>query len=80
MIHLGKLIREELAAQERTPAWLARKLFCDRSNVYKLLKKQNLDTELLRRISVILQHDFFSDCSERMHLPSETENESEQHR
>jgi len=62
---------EELTAQERTPAWLAKKLYCDRSNIYKLLKKQSLDTELLRRISVILQRDFFSVYSDEMCLPDD---------
>jgi len=59
---------EELTAQERSLAWLARKLYCDRSNIYKLLKKQSLDMEPLRRISVILQRDFFSVYSDEIHL------------
>ena len=59
MLHIGKLIREELHRQERTVSWFARKLFCDRTNVYDIFQRKSIDTELLLRISVILNHDFF---------------------
>lgn len=58
-LHIGQLIKEELERQERTVSWFARKLYCDRSNVYKIFKRPTIDTELLLRISVILNHDFF---------------------
>lgn len=60
-LHIGKLIKEELERQERTVSWFARKLYCDRSNVYKLFKRPTIDTELLLRISIILNHDFFGE-------------------
>ena len=60
-LHIGQLIKEELERQERTVSWFARKLYCDRSNVYKIFKRPTIDTELLLRISVILNHDFFAD-------------------
>lgn len=59
MIHIGRLIEEELHRQERTVTWLAAKLYCDRSNVYKIFKKQSIDTELLVRLSRILGRNFF---------------------
>ena len=59
MIHIGSLIEQELRRQERSVAWFARKLHCDPSNVYKIFKKQSIDTQLLENISSILQHDFF---------------------
>ena len=59
-IHIGNLIKEKLRQQERSNAWLARKLFMDSSNVSKMLKKQYIDTEILLRISLILEEDFFS--------------------
>lgn len=64
-LHIGKLIKEELERQERTVSWFARKLYCDRSNIYKIFKRPTIDTELLLRISNILQHDFFGDYRER---------------
>lgn len=58
-IHIGRLIRLELESQERTATWFARKLCCDRSNVYKLFARPTVDTCLLCRISVILNCNFF---------------------
>ena len=59
MIHIGKMIEAELHRQERTVAWFARNLYCERTNVYHIFKRQSLDTELLLRISRLLDHDFF---------------------
>ena len=58
-LHIGSLIKKELEKQERTVSWFARKLCCDRSNVYKLFKRSTIDTELLLRVSQILHYDFF---------------------
>ena len=60
MIHIGKLIEAELHRQEHSVTWLARKLYCDRTNVYSIFKRTSIDTELLYRISIILKHNFFS--------------------
>ena len=60
---IGQLIKEELQRQERGITWFARKLACDRSNIYRLFEKESIDTGLLLRISVILQHDFFAELS-----------------
>lgn len=61
---IGCLIKDELKRQERSISWFARKLACDRSNVYRLFQKESLDTALLTRISLILNHNFFSDLSQ----------------
>jgi hypothetical protein len=60
---IGIMIKEELARQERTVSWFARHLSCDRSNIYRIFQKDSIDTELLIRISNILNHDFFADIS-----------------
>lgn len=63
MDSIGSLIKEELMRQERSVSWFARKLSCDRSNIYRLFQKHSIDTALLARISVILQRDFFKELS-----------------
>lgn len=63
MEHIGTLIKLELEKQERSISWLARKLSCDRSKVYRLLQKHSIDTYDLARISILLSHDFFADLS-----------------
>ncbi len=59
MPHIGKLIKEELDRQERTPAWLARKINCERPNVYYIFRQQSINTDLLMQISRALNVDFF---------------------
>ena len=61
---IGILIKEELEKQERRITWFARKLSCDRSNIYRLFQKESIDTNLLVRISILLGKDFFSDLSD----------------
>lgn len=56
---IGELIKAEVEAQERSITWFANKLCVDRSNVYRLFKKNSIDTDLLMRISIILNRDFF---------------------
>jgi hypothetical protein len=60
---IGTMIKEELERQERSVSWFARKLSCDRSNIYRLFQKHSIDTALLSRISVILGRDFFRELS-----------------
>ena len=59
MVHIGQLIEQELRRQRRSVSWFARELYCDRTNVYKLFRKESIDTVLLYRISEILSYDFF---------------------
>lgn len=66
-IHIGNLIQGELNFQRRSASWLAKQLVCDRTNVYKILKKKSLDTHLLLRISRILDKDFFSAYTSHLH-------------
>ncbi|MDO4164568.1 MAG: XRE family transcriptional regulator [Bacteroides sp.] len=63
---IGLLIKEELEKQERSISWFARKLSCDRSNIYRLFQKESIDTTLLLRISLLLGRNFFDDLSERV--------------
>lgn len=59
-ILIGQLIEQELHRQERTTVWFARKLGCNRTNAYKIFKRTSIDTDLLMRISQILNRDFFA--------------------
>jgi hypothetical protein len=64
-MHIGKLIEKEFKKQNRSVTWFARNLFCDRTNVYSIFRRESIDTELLKKVSVILEHNFFEDlCSE----------------
>lgn len=45
--------------RHKTVVWLAKELAYSRTNVYKIYDKSSIDTEVLLRISVILEYDFF---------------------
>ncbi len=59
-IHIGKLIEDELRRQERIVTWLSRKIHCDRRNIYDIFSRTCIDTDLLLRLSIALNTDFFS--------------------
>lgn len=52
--------------QERTPTWLARKINCERPNVYYIFSQPSINTEMLLRISRALGKDFFKLYSENL--------------
>lgn len=66
MINIGENIKEELARQERTISWLARKLNRTRTYVYRMLKKNSIDTSVLAQISQLLGRDFFQELSQEI--------------
>lgn len=60
LIHIGKEIKAELRRQRRGVTWFARQLYCDRTNVYNIFKREGIDTILLQRIGVVLGRNFFA--------------------
>ena len=56
--HIGNAIKAKLKEQERSEAWLARKVHCDPGNFNRILKKPSMDMDLLRRISLSLNFNF----------------------
>ena len=63
-MHIGEIIRLTVKQQGLSTVWLARQLSCSRTNVYKIYAQHSLDTNTLRRISIILKTDFFALYSE----------------
>ena len=63
-MHIGNLIKQQLEEQGRSVVWFARKLSYSRTNVYKIFEKPSIDTNLLLRISSILNYDFFKHYTE----------------
>ena len=58
---IGEKIKAVLKEQRRSAIWLAEQLNCNRVNVYDIFERQTIDSELLLRISVALDYDFFAD-------------------
>ena len=65
-IHLGNMVKRELKAQGRTVVWLARTINMERSSIYKMFERNTLDVSLLIRISLVMDHDFFQDISDKI--------------
>lgn len=72
-IFIGKSIEYELRNQERSVVWLARKLNCNRTNIYKIFNRSTIDTELLLRIGNVLQRNFFEEYINRLDFTKEAD-------
>ncbi len=59
MFNIGEKIREQLLIRKMSVAEFARLINADRNNAYHIFKRKSIDTELLFKISVILNYDFF---------------------
>ena len=77
MTPIGELIRIEFLKQERSVAWFARKLACDRTNIYRIFEKQSIDTEQLKRISIILNHNFLADIADDVDIKLSVKNQQQ---
>ncbi len=62
-LHIGRIVEKELRSQRRSAAWLAEQLSCTRSNIYGIFARENIDVELLIRLSLVLRHNFLQDVS-----------------
>jgi len=59
-IHIGKKIREVLDKSHLSITEFASNINRTRDVAYKIFAKDHIDTELLQKISKVLNHDFFS--------------------
>ena len=65
-IHIGKLIKEELRRQGRSVKWFEEQIHRSHSACYDIFRSHDINTELLKTISKVLNHDFFIDLSNQM--------------
>lgn len=70
-IHIGKKIKEELYRQGMPVAVFAKKINRTRNVVYNIFERESIDTELLNKISRVLNCDFFSAFSGQKEYNSE---------
>lgn len=62
---IGERIKEVFDGMPKNCSinWLAAQLHCERRNIYRIFAKDNIDIQLLNRISRVLNHNFFADLS-----------------
>ena len=58
-IHIGHLIQVQLKADKRSVGWLAKQIPCTRNHVYKIFNRPSLEADLILKISVALNFNFF---------------------
>ena len=59
MVNIGEKIKEQLLIKKMSVADFAKKINTDRNNAYNIFKRRSIDTELLFKVSVTLNFDFF---------------------
>jgi hypothetical protein len=62
-MHIGQKIKEVMEQKHRSVIWVARQISCERTNVYNIFARADINTSLLRQLSIILEYDFFKDLS-----------------
>jgi len=75
--HIGEIIKAEVIRKGIKVSWLAAQLNCHRNNVYLIFSRRWIDTDMLMKISRILEHDFFADLSAWYHGEEMQSNDNE---
>jgi transcriptional regulator with XRE-family HTH domain len=58
-VHIGKEIKDRVKKRDISAETLAKLLNVSKPNIYKIYLRSSIDTELLERISVVLEFNFF---------------------
>lgn len=61
---IGQIIKEVFETSGISKQEFGDRIYCSRQNVYSIFQKKNIDIGLLRRISDVLNYDFFAYLSE----------------
>lgn len=73
-IHVGRMILAVQKAKRIKGAEMARLLNMTRVNWYSIVGRYSVDTELLMKISVAMEHDFFDDISRIINERNDNDN------
>ena len=68
-IPIGQHVAAELERQGKNVQWLADRVNTSLQNCYKMLHAESLNTDVLRTLSIALNHNFFADYAELLELP-----------
>lgn len=63
-MHIGQRIKQVMAEKNLSVIAAAKVINCERTNVYNVFARKDINTNLLRKFSVLLDHDFFKELSE----------------
>jgi len=71
-MHIGKKIKEVLEQREKPVTWLAKEIHCERTNVYNIFERKDINTGLLTKLGNILEYNFFKDLSDEFSKTEKT--------
>ena len=60
-LHIGRMVKSVFDESGLSVAEFARRIHCERTNVYKIFNRQSIDIEMLVKISEALEHNFLAD-------------------
>ena len=60
-LHIGHIVKSVFDKSGLSVAEFARRIYCERTNVYKIFNRQSIDIETLVKISEALEHNFLED-------------------
>lgn len=60
-LHIGHMVKSVFDKSGLSVAEFARRIHCERTNVYKIFNRQSVDVETLVKISEALEHNFLAD-------------------
>ena len=67
-LHIGHMVKSVFDESGLSVAEFARRIHCERTNVYKIFNRQSIDVEMLVAISESLQHNFLEDVMKHYDL------------
>ena len=60
-LHIGHMVKSVFDKSGLSVAEFARRIHCERTNVYKIFNRQSIDVETLVKISEALEYNFMAD-------------------
>lgn len=67
-MHIGNRIREVMKEKHMSAIAIAKIINCERTNIYNIYARKDINTKLLEQFCVILNHDFFKELSKDLSL------------
>lgn len=73
-LHIGHMVKSVFDESGLSVAEFARRIHCERTNVYKIFNRRSIDVELIVKISKILNHNFLADVMNHHGFETKTVN------
>lgn len=73
-LHIGHMVKSVFDKSGLSVAEFARRIHCERTNVYKIFNRQSVDVEILVKISDALEHNFLEDVMKHYGFETKTVN------